>query len=217
MDSILRRMKTVPAVQRRQRTSKKPTDSSSFRERRSLTYSDSSISRAARSPMTAPRDDNPMPALQHMRRVRVVFGVALSLLSVVLLAPGTTHASCGSYLTLHSPGKNAAEPAVAPDRFRTDSSSGAFRQAPRPVRAPRAPTGRRFPLRPPHLRPAPVMTGPAAQLPSRWPPRSLPLLSRKAYRLSTPSSILALSFALPARLTISGERIFRAHLTRNGA
>src|SRR5436305_15099256 len=62
--------------------------------------------------MTAPRDDKPLPPLPPIWRVRVVFVVALSLLSAVLLAPGTTQASCGSYVTLRSPGKNATQPAV---------------------------------------------------------------------------------------------------------
>lgn len=59
--------------------------------------------------MTAHRDDNPVPPFRHTWRARVVFVVALSLLSAVLLAPGTTHASCGSYVTPHSPGKNATQ------------------------------------------------------------------------------------------------------------
>jgi len=67
--------------------------------------------------MTAHRDDNPMPPLHHIWRVRVAFVVALSLLSAVLLAPGTTHASCGSYVTLRSPGKNATQPAVPQTGF----------------------------------------------------------------------------------------------------
>ena len=67
--------------------------------------------------MTARRDDNPMPPLHHIGRVRVVFVVALSLLSAVLLAPGTTQASCGSYVTLRTPGKNADQPAVPQTGF----------------------------------------------------------------------------------------------------
>ena len=67
--------------------------------------------------MTAHRDDNPMPPLHHIWRVRVVFVVALSLLSTVLLAPGTTQASCGSYVTLGSPGKNATQPEVPQTGF----------------------------------------------------------------------------------------------------
>src|SRR4051794_31421208 len=67
--------------------------------------------------MTAHRDDNPMPPFHHIWRVRVVFVVALSLLSAVLLAPGTTQASCGSYVTLRSPGKNATQPTVPQTGF----------------------------------------------------------------------------------------------------
>jgi hypothetical protein len=67
--------------------------------------------------MIAHRDDNPMPPLHHIGRVRVVFVVALSLLSAVLLAPGTTQASCGSYVILRSPGKNATQPAVPQTGF----------------------------------------------------------------------------------------------------
>ena len=67
--------------------------------------------------MTAPRDDNPMPPLRHIWRVRVVFVVALSLPSAILLAPGTTQASCGSYVTVRSPGKSADQPAVAQTGF----------------------------------------------------------------------------------------------------
>jgi hypothetical protein len=67
--------------------------------------------------MTAHRDDNPMPPAHHIGRVRVVFVVALSLLSAVLLAPGTTRASCGDYLTPPSPGKNATQPAVSQSGF----------------------------------------------------------------------------------------------------
>jgi hypothetical protein len=61
--------------------------------------------------MTGHRDDNPMPPLRHTRRVRVVFVVALSLLSTVFLVPGTAQASCGDYVTFGSPGKNATLPA----------------------------------------------------------------------------------------------------------
>src|SRR5262245_59617618 len=67
--------------------------------------------------MTAQRDDNPTPPLYCIWRVRVVFVVAVSLLSAVLLTPGTTHASCGSYVTLRSPGKNATQPAVPQTGF----------------------------------------------------------------------------------------------------
>jgi len=63
--------------------------------------------------MAARRDDNPMPPLRHVWRGRVVFVVAVSLLGAVLLAPGTAQASCGSYVTVRSPGQNAAQP-VAP-------------------------------------------------------------------------------------------------------
>jgi hypothetical protein len=66
--------------------------------------------------MTAHGDDAPMPPLHHIWRVRVVFVVALSL-SAVLLGPGTTQASCGSYVTLRSPGKNAPRPAVTQTDF----------------------------------------------------------------------------------------------------
>src|SRR5262245_47694312 len=66
--------------------------------------------------MTARRDDNPVP-LRHAWRGRVVFVIALSLLSAVSLAIGTGHASCGSYVTLRSPGKNAARPAVPQSGF----------------------------------------------------------------------------------------------------
>src|SRR4051794_9441705 len=57
--------------------------------------------------MTAHRDDNPVPPLRHIWRGRVVFVVALSLLSAVLLATGTAQASCGSHVRLRSPDKNA--------------------------------------------------------------------------------------------------------------
>src|SRR6516225_2205206 len=67
--------------------------------------------------MTARRDDNPMPPLHHIWRVRVVFVVALSLPSAVLLAPGTTQASCGSYVMIGSPGKNATQLAVPETDF----------------------------------------------------------------------------------------------------
>jgi len=62
--------------------------------------------------MTAHRDANPMLPLARIWRVRVVFVVALSLLGAVLLAPGTTWASCGSYVTIGSSGKNAGHAAV---------------------------------------------------------------------------------------------------------
>lgn len=48
--------------------------------------------------MTALRGHNPMPALLHIWRGRVVFAVALSMMSVGVLAPGTAQASCGSYV-----------------------------------------------------------------------------------------------------------------------
>src|ERR1700722_7969699 len=67
--------------------------------------------------MTAHRDDNPMPPLHHIWRGRVGFVVALSLLIAVLVAPGTTQASCGSHVTLRSPGKNATQPAVPQTGF----------------------------------------------------------------------------------------------------
>jgi hypothetical protein len=50
--------------------------------------------------------------LHHIWRVRVAFVATLSLLSAFLLAPGTALASCGSYVTPHSSGKNAAQPLV---------------------------------------------------------------------------------------------------------
>lgn len=61
--------------------------------------------------MTALGDDNLMPPLPHIRRVRGVFVVALLLLSAIMLAPGTTQASCGNYVTVRSPGQNATQPA----------------------------------------------------------------------------------------------------------
>ena len=67
--------------------------------------------------MTARRDDNLMPPLHHIWRVRVVFVIALSLPSAILLAPGTTQASCGSYVTVRSPGKNADQLAVPQTGF----------------------------------------------------------------------------------------------------
>jgi len=67
--------------------------------------------------MAAHRDDNPMAPLRHIWRVRVVFVVALSLPSALLLAPGTTLASCGSYVPQGSPGKNATQPAVPQTGF----------------------------------------------------------------------------------------------------
>ena len=67
--------------------------------------------------MTARRDDNPMPPLRRSWRARADIVVALSLLSAVLLAPGTTQASCGDYLTLRSPGRNATQPAVPQTSF----------------------------------------------------------------------------------------------------
>jgi hypothetical protein len=48
-----------------------------------------------------------------IRRVRVDFVVALSLLSAVLLVPNTAQASCGSYITHRSPGKNARQPVIS--------------------------------------------------------------------------------------------------------
>jgi hypothetical protein len=67
--------------------------------------------------MTARRDDNPMPPPRSIGRRRVVFVVALSLLSAALLAPGTAQASCGSYVTVRSPGMNATQPAVPQTEF----------------------------------------------------------------------------------------------------
>ena len=67
--------------------------------------------------MTAHRDGNPMAPVHHIWRVRVVFVLALSLPSAVFLAPGTTRASCGDYLTLRSPGTNATQPAVPQTGF----------------------------------------------------------------------------------------------------
>ena len=67
--------------------------------------------------MTARRDDNPMPPPRHIWRGRVGYVVAVSLLSAFLLAPGTTQASCGNYLTLPSPGKNATQPAIPQTGF----------------------------------------------------------------------------------------------------
>ena len=67
--------------------------------------------------MNARRDDNLMPPLPDIWRARVLFMVALSLLCVVLLAPGTTQASCGSYLTLRLPGKNATQPGMPQTGF----------------------------------------------------------------------------------------------------
>jgi hypothetical protein len=60
--------------------------------------------------MTVDRDDTAMPPLRPVGRVCVLFAVALSVSSAVLLAPGTTQASCGSYVTVHSPGTIAPEP-----------------------------------------------------------------------------------------------------------
>ena len=67
--------------------------------------------------MTAGRDDNPVPPPHHVWRGRGVFVVALSLLSAALLAPGTAQASCGSYVTVRSPGKDATQPAVPQTDF----------------------------------------------------------------------------------------------------
>ena len=67
--------------------------------------------------MTAHRDDNPVPPPHHVWRGRVVFVVALSLLSAVWLAPGTTQASCGSHVTLPTSGKNATQPATPQTGF----------------------------------------------------------------------------------------------------
>jgi hypothetical protein len=75
--------------------------------------------------MTSHRDDSPMPPLRHIWRVRVVFVVSLSLLSAVLLAPGTSQASCGSYVTVRSPGTNDSQPAVPHSGFGTNATQPA--------------------------------------------------------------------------------------------
>lgn len=58
--------------------------------------------------MTAHCGDNQMPPLHQIWRIRVVLVVALSL-SAVLFAPEIAQASCGSYVTLHSPAKNVTQ------------------------------------------------------------------------------------------------------------
>lgn len=94
--------------------------------------------------MTTHHDDNPMP-LRPIWRVRLVFVAALALLSVFLLTPGATRASCGGYVMVHSSGKDATQPAVVQTGFglmpRADHSG-----KPRPCSGP---TCSRRPLTPP--------------------------------------------------------------------
>ncbi|SRR5579883_191584 len=71
----------------------------------------------ARTGMTAHREDNLMPPLRHNRRARVVFVVALSLLSTVLVAPGTTQAACGDNVKVLSPSKDATDSAFPQTDF----------------------------------------------------------------------------------------------------
>lgn len=96
---------------------KKSADSSCYRECLCLALFHSAILGTAQTVMTPRRDDNSMPPLPPIWRVRVDFVVALSLLSAVLLAPGTAQASCGSYVTFHSPSKNATQPVVPQTDF----------------------------------------------------------------------------------------------------